>query len=168
MKVGIAILSMMAAIWAAWSLYAGHGPSWTYVGAVGIALVPLVLMTTRRFPRGTKDDARRKGLVVGLASFVEIAAIIGGIQWVARAGRPDLIVCVIAAVVGCHFIPLARWLPMPKYYFTGPALMAAAGAGVALPAEYRVVVVAGVAAAILWLTALAMVFATPRPAPASD
>ncbi len=54
---------------------------------------------------------------------------------------------------------------MPKYYLTGVALIVAAGVGLILPAVYRIVLVAGSGAAILWLTALAIILALPRSEP---
>src|SRR5437764_9607620 len=99
-------------------LHSGHLPPWTYAGAVMIAFVPPLLMTTRQLPVQTREERRRIGRLVGLASFVEGAAIFGGIQVLVHANEPDFIVCLIAAVVGLHFIPLARWMPMPPYYLT--------------------------------------------------
>ena len=147
MKIGIAILCVMAAIWAGWSLYADHLAQWTYIAAVTVALTPLVLMSGRQFPPRTAEDGRRIGRLVGLASFAEVVAIVGGVQVVAHMGRPDLIVCLIAAVVGLHFLPLARWMPMPRYYVSGLALMAAACVGLVTPVDYRIPFVAGAAAA---------------------
>jgi hypothetical protein len=165
MKFGIVILSGMAGIWAGWSVYAGHLGQWAYLGAAIIALVPIVLMTRRRFAPRTKDDARRVGRLVGLASLAEIVAIVVGIQVLAHAGRPDHIVCLIAAVVGLHFLPLARWIPMPKYYGSALALVTAACIGVVIPAEHRALFVASTASAILWLTALSIVLAAPAMSP---
>jgi hypothetical protein len=165
MKIGIAILSVMAGIWAGWSVQAGHLGQWAYVGAVVIALVPMVLMIKRRFAVRTKDEARRIGRLVGLASFAEVVAIVMGVQVLARAGRPDLIVSLIAVVVGLHFLPLARWMPMPKYYVSGLALVIAACIGIVIPAEHRVLFVASTASAILWLTALSIVLALPAMRP---
>ncbi len=165
MKSGVAILSVMAGIWAGWGLYAAHVAQWAYAGAVIIALVPMALMTKRRFGPRTRDEERRVGRLVGLASFAEVVAIIVGVQLLAHAGRPDLIVCLIAGVVGLHFLPLARWMPMPRYYASGLALLIAACAGLVIPAEHRVLFVAGAASAILWLTAFSIVLGTPAMSP---
>ena len=165
MKIGVAILSVMAGIWAGWGLYAAHFGRWAYVGAAIIALVPMLLMMRRRFLARTRDDGRRIGRLVGLASFAEVVAIVAGVQVLAHLGRPDLIVCLIAGVVGLHFLPLARWMPMPRYYLSGLALVVAAGVGVLLPADYRIPSVAGAASAILWITALSSVLAMPAMKP---
>jgi hypothetical protein len=165
MKIGIAILSVMTGIWAGWSVHASHLGQWAYVGAVIIALVPIVLMVKRRLGVRTKDEARRIGRLVGLASFAEVVAIVIGIQVLAHAGRPDFIVSLIAVVVGLHFLPLARWIPMPKYYVSGLALVIAACIGVVIPADHRVLFVASTASAILWLTALSIVLAVPAMRP---
>lgn len=164
MKVGISILSLWAAVWAVWSLYAGRAALWAYPGAVIVALAPLLLMAPRLSPKGTQEQARRIGRVVGLATLFETVAIVVGIQWAAVAGRPDLVVCVVVAAVGIHFLPLARWMPVPRYYLTGLALLAAACAGLVLPGEARVVFVAGAASAILWATAVSLVVSLRLPA----
>lgn len=162
MKFGIAILCVMAAVWAGWSLYAAHLAPWTYVAAAAVALAPLVLMSGRQILPRSAEDARRIGRLVGWASFAEGVAIFGGVQVVVRMGRPDLIVCLVAAVAGLHFLPLARWMPMPRYYLTGLALVAAAGLGLVAPVAYRTSLVAGASAAIGWLTALSAVLALPK------
>ena len=162
MKIGIAILCVMAAVWAEWSLYSDHVAQWTYIAAVAVALAPLALMSGRQFPPRTASDGRRIGRLVGLATFAEVVAIVGGVQIAVRIGRPDLIVCLIAAVVGLHFLPLAWWIPMPRYYVPALALIAAACAGLFAPADYRIPFVAGAAAAVLWLTALSIILALPR------
>lgn len=164
MKVGISILSFWAAVWAVWALNAGRAPLWAYPGAVIVALAPLLLMAPRLSPKRTKEQARRIGRVVGLATLFETVAIVAGVQAAAVAGRPDLLVCIVAAVVGIHFLPLARWMAVPTYYLSGLALLAAACAGVFLTGEARIVFVAGAASAILWATALSSVFSLPLPA----
>jgi hypothetical protein len=168
MKIGVAILSVMAGIWAAWSSYARHSGQWAYVGVAVIALVPMALMMNRRFGPRTKSQARRIGRLVGLASFAEVAVIVIGVQMLAHAGRPDLIVCLVAAAVGLHFLPLARWMPMPRYYACGLALVIAASVGIVIPGDLRVLLVAGTASAILWLTALSIVVAVPPSEPSGD
>ena len=168
MKTAIGILSVMAALWAAGALYGVHASPWAYAGPVAIGLAPLLLMARRQIPPRTPEEARRAGRVVGLATAGEAIAIVAGIQWLGRAGRPDLIVPLIAAAVGLHFLPLARWLPNRRYYATALALIAAAAAGLLLPPGLRIPAVAGAASAILWLTAMAMLLALPALAAAPD
>ena len=165
MKIGVVILCVMAAVWALWGLGAANVTAWADIFAELIALSPLVLANNRRFPEASPEKARRVTRLVGLATLFEGVVIAAGAQGLARVGRPDLIVCLVALAVGLHFFPLARWLPMPKYYLTGVALIVAAGLGLILPTVDRIVVVAGSAAAILWLTALAIILTLPRSEP---
>jgi len=165
MKTGVLILCVMSAIWAAWCLGAAHTAPWAYAAAGLVALSPLVLAHGRRFPQTSADQARRVRRLVGMAIAFEAVMIFVGVQGLARMGRPDLIVCLIALAVGLHFFPLARWFPAPTYYVTGLALLIAAVAGVFLPAVDRIAVVAACGGAILWLTALAIVLALPRSEP---
>jgi hypothetical protein len=168
MKIGISILSFWAAVWAVWALNTGRAALWAYPGALIVALAPLFLMAPRLSPEGTKEQAKRIGRVVGLATLFETVAIVAGIQWAVSAGRLDLLVCVVAAAVGIHFLPLARWMPVPRYYLTGLALLAAACAGLVLPSGLRDVFVASAASAILWATALSLVFSLPLSAPQAN
>jgi hypothetical protein len=86
------------------------------------------------------------------AGIAEGVVIVGGVNLVSWAGRPDLTDCIVAAVVGLHFLPLARWMPAPVFYLTGGGLLAFAIAGVALAGPLRDVAVCGGAALVLWLT----------------
>jgi hypothetical protein len=165
MKIGVAILCVMGLVWASWTLGAAHLPPLAYVAAGLVALGPMILAAGRRFPEASAEKARRVRRLVGLAILFEAVVIFVGGQGLVQIGRPDLIVCLVALAVGLHFFPLARWLPAPTYYLSGLALLIDAGAGLAVPAAYRITFVAGSAAAILWLTALAIVLALPRSAP---
>ena len=166
MKAGVAILCVMAAVWASWAIGVGHLPPWGYVAAALIVFAPMVAAKGRRFPSSSNEQARRVRWVVGLAILFEVLIIAVGAPVLARGGRPDLMVCLVALAVGLHFFPLARWLPAPKYHLTGSALMIAAGAGLVVPdATSRIVFVAASAAAILWFTALSLVLTLPRSEP---
>ena len=166
MRAGGIICAVVGALWAAGSLYAARTPAWAYAGPAVVVLILVVLTLRRPGVTMTGQDRRRIRLVVGLAFLFEVVAIWGGVFCAARAGRPDLAVSVVAGIVGLHFLPMARWMPAPRYNLTGLALMAAAVAGAALPADLRYVFVSGAAAAILWATGFSMAIGRARPASA--
>jgi hypothetical protein len=150
----------MAAIWAVGALYVAHAAIWTYLGPVIIACAPLVAAGNSQTP--PKEVTKRIWRVTSLATVFEVVAIIAGVNLVVRAGRADLATCVIAGVVGLHFFPLARWFPVPRYYLTGLALIVGACVGLAVPSEHRDVFVASATSAILWATAVSLIFSGPR------
>jgi hypothetical protein len=165
MKAGIVILCLFSAVWAGWSLSALHAPPLVYVAIGLLSLTPVLLVGIRRSPQSSVERGRRTWRLVGLASAFEAAMIFFGAPMLARAGRSDLIVCLVSGVVGLHFLPLARWMPAPKYYVTGLALLVVAGFGVAVPTALRILLVGGGAATILWLTAWSIVLSLPRMEP---
>jgi len=126
------------------------------------ALVPLYLITKRSFPKPSADEAKRIKRSVGAAMIIETIIIIGGAAGVEYIGRRDLLLCTVAAGVGIHFIPMARWMPLPTYYLTGLALLVAACVGVWLPEAFRDTIIASLASAILWVTAMNRTLALPR------
>lgn len=162
MKTGIAILSVMSALWGVGYVYAAGASPWVYAIPVLISLSPIYLATKRRSPTPTKDEARQIGRAVGGAMIVEAVAIVGGIAGVESLGRNDLLLCAVAGGVGVHFIPLARWMPLPTYYLTGIALLIAAAVGVTEPETLRNAAVASSVAVILWVTAMSLMMDLPR------
>jgi hypothetical protein len=168
MKIAIAVLGVMAAIWAAGALYAAHAAPLTYLGPAVIAAVLLILAAAKTFPSTSKAEGRRIGRLVAFATGFEVVAIIVGVQVLVRTGRADLVACFVAAVVGLHFLPLARWIPAPLYYLTCLALLATAGVGLMLAGDQRAIAVASAASAILFATAVGLVFSRPRLAAAAS
>jgi len=149
-------LSLMAAIWAAGGLYFGHATAWAIALAVAIALTPILSLRSA-FPENmTKQESRRVGRVVGLSSALEGVGIVVGAQVSGSMGRADLIVCVVSAIVGLHFFPLARWLPRHRYYLTGAAIFLVGISGGLVSWDYRTVFVASLTSVILWATALSL------------
>jgi hypothetical protein len=64
-------------------------------------------------------------------------------------------VCATALLVGLHFLPLAYYLPVPRYYASGVALVALAGAGCAVGDSHtRLMLVGFGSALVLWATCL--------------
>ena len=70
-----------------------------------------------------------------------------------------------AIIVGLHFFPLARGIPVRIYHATGAGLLAVGAAGLLLPASDRPLVSGMGAALVLWGTALMIVLRSPQRAP---
>lgn len=96
--------------------------------------------------------------VVGL----EWLLIVGAIVFVARRGRRDLIVSLIALIVGLHFLPLAWIFGANLYYVTGAAIVAASLTAFGLrERRQRQAVTCLACGIVLWLTSTA-ILVVPR------
>jgi len=69
-----------------------------------------------------------------------------------NVGLRDYTVSAIAAIVGLHFLPLARLYRRPMYNAVGIIMTIAALLSVAVPASMRVSALASTMSAIVWIT----------------
>lgn len=98
---------------------------------------------------------RRFGIVLGFEWVpIFLAAFILG-----RMGHPELILPVIAVIVGLHFIPLAMLFDFPLYYWTAGAfvLVAVASFAIGHPALRQAITCLGCGLS-LWLTSAVLLF----------
>jgi hypothetical protein len=153
MRMAILVLGAFATFWGIAALLAARLPGWTLILPAALSLALGGALWRSVGPDSLAlDERRRVRRLLRWVSIAEFVAILGGVNFVTWAGRPDLIDCIVAAVVGLHFLPLARWMPAPVFYLTGVALLALAIVGVALASPVRDVAVCGGAALVLWLT----------------
>jgi hypothetical protein len=68
-------------------------------------------------------ESRRIGRLVGLWSGAEGLAILLAAIILGNLGEFSLFTPVLSVIVGAHFFPLARGIPMRLYYLTGGLLM---------------------------------------------
>lgn len=154
---GPIILAVMGAIWAMVGLdYAGVPPVWWAAPVViAGAIVALVVQRSRGLVPPPAAEGRRIGRLVGIWSGVEGVAIFVAINVCINLQRPDWVVPAICVIVGLHFLPLARGLPVRLYYATGAAMTVLGLLGLAdLTLLAPAMMVAFGAALLLWGTAL--------------
>jgi hypothetical protein len=89
------------------------------------------LMPASPVPAALGKVQRRFTVVVA----IETVAIIAAANILARSGHSQWIPAVICALVGLHFIPLARLFSVPLYYATASALCLVAGSTMNLGAS---------------------------------
>jgi hypothetical protein len=144
------ICNAMAVVWAAIALNAVQAPLFWLLGPVGFSAVLFTL--TFRLGRGQADAARcrRAVRVIMISTLAEIVVIFVGVNLLGSFGRIDLWACLLAAAVGLHFIPMAKWMPAPILYFIAAWLLLAACIGVVAPGAMRNALVGGLAAAAFW------------------
>lgn len=100
--------------------------------AIGATLVAIGrLRTTPGIPTMSVDAGVRRSYWFWVIA--EVVLIVVGATVLSRSGRPELVPVWTLAVVGLHFLPLARVFRMPL--LVGAAAGSVAAAAVALPAQ---------------------------------
>jgi hypothetical protein len=155
MRVVLLVLTVLAAAWAWIGLrLSGGAPA---LVLVPIALSLALLASGWRSARMVPSRGPHVGRVVGLWSTIEVVALLVTANVLQYLHRGDLIFPAAAIIVGLHFFPLARGIPVRLYHATGAGFVLAGVAGLLLPAAERPIAVGLSAALILWATALIVV-----------
>ena len=157
MRGGIWVLTIFAAIWGAGGITMGHGPAWLAAAPVAISVAILVWASRQPLGTGNPVEGDHVGRVVGLATVIEGVAIFLAANWLLNAHQETLILPAVAVIVGLHFLPLARWIPVPIYYWTGAGLIAAGLIAIALPPEQRAITTGIASALVLWASCIRLV-----------
>lgn len=157
MRGGIWVLNIFAAIWGAAGIIMGHAPAWLAVVPIAISLA--LLFWSSRQPVGTGDpiEGNHVGRVVGIATAIEGVAIFLVLNVLINLHMMTLILPAIAIIVGLHFIPIARWVPIPLYYRTGAGLIVVGLAAWFFPPEHRSIATGVAAALVLWASCVLLV-----------
>jgi hypothetical protein len=162
-RIALLVLGVFAAAWA-WAGLHFSGVSGDAAFApliVSLALIAIGWRAAGAVPaRGP-----RVGRLVGLWTGIEFVALFVAANILVRIGRPDLMLPTGAIIVGLHFFPLARGIPVPVYHATGAGLAGIGVVGLILPDAHRPLFVGLGAALVLWTTA-AIVIANARQASA--
>lgn len=154
-NVGVVIISVFAAIWWVVGVRTSHREPMPMYGIALLITLALVAVASHSHSGTLSPEERaRRGRVVGLASGGEGVLILVAVNVLQHIGQSAFAAPVIAMIVGLHFLPLARWLPVRLYYGTGAALITLGGLGCAVTdAHRRLLLVSFGAAGLLWLTA---------------
>lgn len=153
-----AFLSFFAAVWwLAGCLLAHVSP------AIAIGPIPafiLLFLLARRKAQSLSPlpaaEAARVGRLVLIWSAVEGFGIFLAVNVAVNLGHRELIPAGIGIAVGLHFVPLARGIPVPSYYATAAALLAAALVAIVAPALVSPAMFCLIASAILCTTLAAI------------
>jgi hypothetical protein len=124
------ILGFFGSAWFGWAHggVTGAGAGWLDAGSALSALVAVAaLVTAFRVPRersamARPADNRRYGVIVGIETVLIVAGAVG----LGASGHPRWIAVWVLAVVGVHFVPLARPLHNRALYPLGALVCAAA------------------------------------------
>jgi hypothetical protein len=167
MFAAVSVLSLFAALWALIGLISAGFNGLVIAVPLSLSLAVMVMgwIAQNKAPPDPQD-ARRIRRTVRIWSAVEFALIAAAIFLLGRLKLPQYVVPAICAIVGLHFFPLARGIPLPLYNWTGVALVAVAAAWAAMPVPLAFVIAPLLAAAILWGTAAVLIVTANRKAKA--
>ena len=166
MMAAIVFMAGFAAVWWVGGVLVGQAP----IGLVAVGPVIsaiLIVVARARLKAEAKPspaEGKRIGKIIGWASGLEGLALFLAANVLIKAGLSAYVATAFAVIVGLHFLPLAKLLPVPIYYATALLLVLAGAAGLAVDVAHRPLVISLAAAVVLWLTCavrLAKVGAAP-------
>jgi len=102
-------------------------------------------------------EQSRMGRIFGLIFAAEGVLIFVAINVLNNFGLGEYGISAIAAIVGLHFLPLARLFRRPLYYAAGTAMITAAIVSLAIPGSIRISALASAMSLIVWLTCVLVV-----------
>ena len=150
MRAGIVILCVFAAIWGTAGLLVDRMPvAWI---ALPVAVSAALLLYSMRSSGGRVAPGAHVGRLVGIWSGIEGAAMFVAANVLISTHHQRALMPVFAVIVGVHFLPLARGIPLQVYYVTGGALIAVGLIGL-LGFPHVPLFVGGASAVILWVSA---------------
>lgn len=152
MRSGYWVVAIFATGWASAGLLAAGYPAAMILLPALISGAILVWAYSLPSTGGELGAHTRK--LLARWSVVEGLAIVLAVNLLHRAHQQGATFSVVAAIVGFHFIPLARRIPMPLYYVTAAGLVLAGAVGMLVPGEERPVFIGLAAASVLWATAI--------------
>jgi len=153
MRFGIGVLCVFAAIWGVAGVLVDKMPAaWM---ALPIAVSLAVLAYALRRPDSRTEPRPHVGRLVGIWSGIEGVAMFVAANVLIATHHREALMPAFAIIVGAHFLPLARGIPVRLYYLTGAALVAVGIAGLLAPLQVPLFVGAS-AAVILWASAIAL------------
>ena len=168
--IGSTVMFVFGAIWLLLGFCAGRpSPGWLRAAFLiaGVSIAVWIAVTgirarsiarsaaapSRKEEMRDREIGRRFELITGAEGLAILVAVVG----LNVAHRPNLILPVIAAIVGLHFFPLAALFGSPAYYVTGVLGCAISLAGfLTYDPALRKTVVGLSFGTLLWLTVAAI------------
>ncbi len=166
---GAAILTLFGSAWCIIALHFWEArPGWSLPAAFMATIALLGLCVWRLAAlrgKGRADNpaaaakGKRTGMLFGIIFGAECALIAICTMLLGHFGLGIWIPIAVAMIVGLHFIPLAKVFEVPLYYWTGTLSVLGMIACSLISDSGRRLLCAGlVMAAVLWVTAVLLVF----------
>ncbi len=158
---GAVIMSIFGAIWWFVGARATGRVSTTFnaiPAVITLALLVAALRTRATDEPGEAVEESRRERLVATWSGVSIVLVLLEILLLRGARKDEYIATVAAAIIGLHFIPLARGLPMRRYFITALMFVAVSVASLWVDdVSERLWLVSAASACLLWLTSATVV-----------
>lgn len=152
MRSGYWVVAVFATGWASAGLLAvGYSPLTCLLPAL---ISSTILLRAYSLPSTGGELGSHTRKVLARWSLVEGLAIVLAVNLLHRTHHPDAAFSVVAAIVGVHFLPLARSIPERLYFLTAAGLVLIGATGMLVPTDERPLFVGIGAAAVLWATAV--------------
>lgn len=165
MAFGALLMGFFGCLWLGWALGSMNLRAPFVIAAVvafaASVWIPAVVLL-RNGSRAAKDagpltaeeerQQSRMGRIFGLIFAAEGVLIFLAINVLNNLHLGDYAISAIAAVVGLHFLPLARLFHRPMYYVVGTIMTLAALASIAIPVSVRISALSATMAVIVWGT----------------
>jgi len=162
---GVLMMTLFGTAWLAWGLQNMHAGSPWLIAALVLPAIALLVPCFGMFQMGrrarkqaaplTADDKRKQsqmGRMFGIIFGAEGLLIFLAVNVLTNLHLEPYIMTAVAAIVGLHFLPLARLYRASLYYWVGGVMLADALLSLALPSPTREIVVGLSMGTILWLT----------------
>ena len=170
MAYGAFIMGFFGCMWLVWGLAPLTDHVSVLIGAAVVFAASLWIPAAALLRRGSRAvraagtlgpeeqrEQARMGKMFGFVFGAEGVLIFLAVNVLNNLGLRDYGICAIAAIVGLHFLPLARLYRRPMYTVVGIVMTLAALASIALPSSIRIPVLATTMAAIVWVTCVLVV-----------
>jgi FtsH-binding integral membrane protein len=170
MAYGAIIMGLFGCLWLVWGLAAMN------VGTVAVIAAAIAFASSLWIPAAallrnssramksssplTAEERRqqsRMGRMFGFIFGAEGLLIFVAVNILNNHHLGDYAISAIAAIVGLHFLPLARLYRRPMYNVVGIIMTVAALLSLAVPSSIRISVLASTMSAILWVTCVLVV-----------
>jgi hypothetical protein len=162
---GVMMMTLFGTAWLAWGLQSVGADSPWLIAALVLPAIGLLVPGFGMFQLGRwaakqaapltasqKLAQRQMGRTFGIVFGAEGLLIFLAVNVLTHLHLEPYIMTAVAAIVGLHFLPLARLFRVPLYYWVGGVMVADALLSLALPSPTREIAVGLSMGAILWLT----------------
>lgn len=159
--------AFFGSVWMIWATIFGpvaRAPALVFVGVLAIPLVAWAVLRVRavRHYQDSAADRERWASIAPLYwlnTAAEWTLTIGAVVVLAHLHRYALIPQFAGAIIGLHFLALARILGEPRYYFMGTAMISAVMASLLIPeGGVRNVVACAGSGLPMWVSAAVILY----------
>ncbi|MEO5866700.1 MAG: hypothetical protein ABIS14_00780 [Sphingomonas sp.] len=150
------VMSGFAAGWSYLGIIKNGWPLWLVALPMAASALLIAIAQRRRFIMHSTSGRRRIGRLLLIWTVAEFAAIAVMTTLLIRWHFDEAIAAAAVIIVGAHFLPLARGIPVPLYYATGAGMIAFGVIAMLLAPSFSFNVAVFGAAATLWASVIVM------------